>query len=80
MIAQEWALVLMVDSLMEIWQNKIRHLCNFLRGWARNQCSKYKLEKERLSNLIDFLDCKAEVTPLNAHEIEESRGHPFEFS
>jgi hypothetical protein len=24
------------------WQNKIRHLRRFLKGWAKNQSGKYK--------------------------------------
>jgi hypothetical protein len=50
---------------MEKWQNKIRHVRSFLRGWAKNLSSEYKKEKERLLILIDNLDRRAEVTPLN---------------
>jgi hypothetical protein len=38
-----------------------------LRGWAKNQSGIYK-EKERPTLLIDELDLKAEVCPLNAAE------------
>jgi hypothetical protein len=38
---------------MEIWQNKIKHLRSFLRGWAKNISSIYKKEKERLTYLMD---------------------------
>jgi hypothetical protein len=58
---------------METWQNKIRHLRNFLRGWARNKSSIYKKEKEHLLQIIDLLDRKAETMPLNASEKEAMR-------
>jgi hypothetical protein len=29
-----------------------------LRGWAKNLSGKYKLEKERLLEIVDFLDIK----------------------
>jgi hypothetical protein len=44
-------------------QNKIRHLRRFFRGWAKNISGKYKKEKERLLNLIDFLESQAETCP-----------------
>jgi hypothetical protein len=50
---------------MENWQSKIRHVRSFLRGWAKNLSSVYKMEKVRLMNLIDLLDTRAETTPLN---------------
>jgi hypothetical protein len=50
---------------MENWQSKIKHVRSFLRGWARNLSSVYKLEKARLMNLIDVLDTRAETSPLN---------------
>uniref|UniRef100_A0A452Z2Y9 Uncharacterized protein n=1 Tax=Aegilops tauschii subsp. strangulata TaxID=200361 RepID=A0A452Z2Y9_AEGTS len=48
--------------------NKIRHLRQFLRGWAKNQSGIYKVEKERLTQIINELDVKAESTLLNIFE------------
>uniref|UniRef100_A0A453HI58 Uncharacterized protein n=1 Tax=Aegilops tauschii subsp. strangulata TaxID=200361 RepID=A0A453HI58_AEGTS len=45
--------------------NKIRHLRQFLRGWAKNQSGLYKVEKERLIQIINELDLRAETTLLN---------------
>jgi hypothetical protein len=53
---------------MEIWQNRIRHLRQFLRGWARNLSGEYKTERDRLSHIIETLDCKAETSPLEENE------------
>jgi hypothetical protein len=64
MVAQQWAAMSCGDSPMEVWKNKIRHLRNFFRGWARNQSNVYKKEKQRLLDLIDKLDIKAETFPL----------------
>jgi hypothetical protein len=50
---------------MENWQSKIRHVRSFLRGWAKNLSSVYKLEKARPTNLIAVLDTRAETSPLN---------------
>ena len=68
MIAQQWASISYGETPIQIWQNKIRHLRAFLRGWARNMSSVYKKEKERLLKLIDSLDIKAETSPLNIAE------------
>uniref|UniRef100_A0A452Y7A5 Uncharacterized protein n=1 Tax=Aegilops tauschii subsp. strangulata TaxID=200361 RepID=A0A452Y7A5_AEGTS len=48
--------------------NKIRHLRQFLRGWAKNQSGIYKVEKERLTQIINEHDVKAESTLLNMSE------------
>ena len=53
---------------MERWQNKIRHLRQFLKGWAKNLSGQYKILKEKLILLIDHLDIKAETSLLSAAE------------
>ena len=57
MVAREWAMPVAGASSLERWKNKIRHLRQFLRGWARNESGIYKKEKERLIQLIQTLDC-----------------------
>jgi GH35 family endo-1,4-beta-xylanase len=49
-------------------ENKIRHLRQYLRGWAKNLSCFYKKEKERLTLLIDELDLKAKTIPLSVAE------------
>uniref|UniRef100_A0A453NXK5 Reverse transcriptase zinc-binding domain-containing protein n=1 Tax=Aegilops tauschii subsp. strangulata TaxID=200361 RepID=A0A453NXK5_AEGTS len=44
MAAREWARPIAGRSSMVCWQNKIRHLRQFLRGWARNESGIYKQE------------------------------------
>jgi hypothetical protein len=73
MVKKEWESISYGNSPIEIWQNKIRHLRLFLRGWARNLSSEYKKEKERLLNIINTLDLKAETTPLNDSERDAMR-------
>jgi hypothetical protein len=58
-------------TLIHTWQNKIRHLRRFLRGWAKKLSRKYKRENERLLNIIDMLDIKAESMPLSFVERTE---------
>jgi exonuclease III len=70
MVAHQWNAIHCGKTPMEVWQNKVRHLRNFLRGWARNESSVYKKEKERLLKIIDGLDLKAENIPLNSSERE----------
>jgi hypothetical protein len=68
MVKREWMSTPSGGNPMETWQNKIRHLQSFLRGWAKNMSSAYKLEKDRLVHIIDYLDLKAENTPLSKDE------------
>ena len=68
MVAREWTSCVDGRTPVERWQNKIRHLHQFLRGWAKNLSGEYKKEKERLLLLIDELDIKAESTPLTVAE------------
>jgi hypothetical protein len=73
MITREWNIVTKGASPIERWQNKIRHLRCFLKGWAKNMSGQYKKERERLSILIDELDIKAETTILSVDERERLR-------
>ena len=68
MVTTEWCSVQSGSSPIERWQNKIRHLRQFLRGWAKNVSGEYKKKKEKLLLLIDALDIKAETTPLTVAE------------
>jgi hypothetical protein len=65
MVKKEWLSVPTGASPMENWQNKIRHLRSYLRGWAKNMSSVYKSEKSRLTSIIDALDLKAETILLS---------------
>ena len=60
MIVKEWNSVLSRPDPMENWLNNLRHIRRLLKGWAKNLSGKYKKEKERLLNIIDQLDLKAE--------------------
>jgi hypothetical protein len=71
LIATEWAAGPVGKTPIQTRQNKIRHLRQFLRGWAKNVSGKYKREKERLLNVIDTLDIKTETMPLSLVERNE---------
>jgi hypothetical protein len=45
---------------MQRWQNKMRRLRQFLRGWAKNLNGAYKKEKQELLRKAEELDKKAE--------------------
>jgi hypothetical protein len=45
MVAAEWESVPQGTSPIHTWQQKIRHLRRYLRGWAKNLSGKYKKEK-----------------------------------
>jgi signal recognition particle GTPase len=53
---------------MQRWQNKVRKLRQFLRGWAKNMNGAYKKEKQELLRKDEELDKKAESQLLNQHE------------
>jgi hypothetical protein len=61
---------LLLDNPMLNWQNKIHHLRKYLRGWARDLSGKYKLERDRLTLIIDYLDKKSETIALTDSERE----------
>jgi hypothetical protein len=50
------------------WQNKIRRLRQFLRGWAKNMSSAYKKQKQELMRKADELDKRAETQLLSQRE------------
>ena len=52
MVAKEWGSVVHGNSPTDIWQNKVRHLRQFLKGWAKNMTSEYRKLKEKLLALI----------------------------
>ena len=55
------------------WQNKIRGVRCFLRGWAKNQVGENKKKKLWLLQQLDCLDRKAESSLLSEQEIESKR-------
>jgi hypothetical protein len=46
LVSHKWNSVPHDSNPMINWQNKIRHLRHFLRGWAQDQSGKYKIEKK----------------------------------
>jgi hypothetical protein len=70
MVIEIWQKERKGSSLLEIWQNKIRSLRRYLRGWAKKQNGAYKKGKKDLSSKIDELDKKAEHTMLLPHEVD----------
>jgi hypothetical protein len=68
LVKNEWLSVPNGGNPVENWQNKVRHLRRFLRGWAKNMSSFYKTEKVRLTTIIENLDLKAENIMLTNDE------------
>jgi hypothetical protein len=67
MVVSEWQSVSHGDTPITRWQNKIRHLRHFLKGWAKNRVINTKNTKtKRLLSIIDVLDIKAESNPLGS--------------
>jgi len=58
---------------LQRWQNKIRAVRRFLRGWAKNQVGENKKKKISLLQQLDILDRKAESTLLSPQELEHKR-------
>ncbi|XP_073355099.1 uncharacterized protein [Aegilops tauschii subsp. strangulata] len=70
LIAREWAKGAGGRTSVERWQNKMRNLRSFLRGWAKHLSGVYKIEKERLLSLVQALDIKDESTILLPAELQ----------
>jgi hypothetical protein len=68
LIATEWSKGVPGKTAIEIWQNKIRNLRKFLRGWAKNLSGVYRNERNRLIKIIEELDLKAETSVLTMAE------------
>jgi hypothetical protein len=70
LVSELWQKEMTGSTPMEIWQNKIRSLRKYLRGWAKNMNGAYKKEKKELTNRLEQLDKKAEKTMLLPHEVD----------
>jgi hypothetical protein len=55
---------------MKIWQNKIRALRRYLRGWGENTNGQHKKEKKEIMNKLEQLDKKAKGTMLSPQEVD----------
>jgi len=69
-VAKTWKSVICGYSPMKNWQNKIRRLRQFLRGWAKNVEGNARREKKKLFRLAGELDLKAETQLLNQQELD----------
>jgi hypothetical protein len=56
------------ETPIQKWQNKIRRLRQFLRGWAKNMSGAYKKQKQELMRKVDELDKRAETELLSQCE------------
>ena len=68
LVKKIWSQPVVGASAVQRWNNKMRNLRKFLRGWARHTTGMLKKEKERMCSIIDELDKLAEVRPLSANE------------
>jgi hypothetical protein len=69
MVADIWQSECRGYTTLERWQNKIRNLIQYLRGWAKHTTGIYRKEKKSLISLIDLLDKKVETSILSDNEI-----------
>jgi len=69
-VARVWKSVDYGDTPMKKWQNKIRRLRQFLRGWAKNENGNLNKEKEELFRLAKELDLVAESQVLSQKELD----------
>jgi hypothetical protein len=56
MVRDIWQSVDTDGTPLERWQEKIRKMRQYLRGWAKNISGAYKKEKKILLNKLDELD------------------------
>jgi hypothetical protein len=70
-VSQIWSPEYGGSSVLERWQNKIRRVRQFLRGWAKNTSGSNKKEKKEILQKLDILDRKAESNELSSQEIDK---------
>jgi mannosylglycoprotein endo-beta-mannosidase len=68
MVSEVWTKESKGNSPIKRWQNKIRSLRQFLRGWAINMNGAYKKEKQELLRKAEELDKKAESQLLSQQD------------
>jgi hypothetical protein len=68
MIRDLWSNTTIGHTPMKRWQEKIRRVRQYLRGWTKNVSGQYKKEKKEIMNILDDLDKKAETSALETHE------------
>ena len=64
LVAEVWMKEKKENTPMQVSQNKIRRLRQFLRGWAKNMKGAYKKEKQELLRKASELDSKVAETML----------------
>lgn len=69
MVADIWQSENHGATALERWQNMIRRLRQYLRGWAKHTAGRYRKEKKNLIARLDAIDKKAETQPLSDNEI-----------
>ena len=70
MVKEVWDKPVAEPTPIHKWNNKMRALRKFLRGWARHTAGILKKEKLRLSSIIDDLEALAEIRALSDLELE----------
>jgi len=70
MVSEVWNKEKRGNNALQKWQNKIRRLRQFLRGWAINLNGAYRKEKEELLRKTNELDKKEEDYLLNQQEMD----------
>jgi hypothetical protein len=68
MVSEVWTKERKGTSPMQWWQNKIRRLRQFLRGWAKNMNGAYRKEKQELLRKAEELEKKAESQLLSQQD------------
>jgi hypothetical protein len=70
MVAKVWQRASTGNSPMQRWQDKIRAVRRWLRGWAKNLVGENKRKKCFLTAQLDILDRKAEHNVLSLQEAD----------
>jgi exonuclease III len=70
MVSQIWSRDYGGASALVRWQNKLRKLRQYLRGWAKNTSGSNKKEKKEVLGRLDILDKKAETGLLSTQEVD----------
>ena len=70
MVTEIWSKEYGGNTAIERWQQKIRKLRQYLRGWAKNTSGSNKKEKKEIIQKLDLLDKRAETCMLSTQEVD----------
>lgn len=80
MVAEVWNREVRWKDALEKWQNRIRAVRKYLRGWSKHSLGEDRKKKKLITLKLDALDKKSESYMLSTQELEQKSILSFELS